>query len=87
MKKQPERKPRRIPQQRKTKLERFCTKEDVSLYHLSKMGVASPRYLMSLRVGLNEPTLSMMVGMAQGLSRMLGRKVMVTELFDFRGYA
>lgn len=68
-----------------TMLERFIRRNEIKPAELARYAHVSRQHLLRLRKGEMSPTVTMIVKLTRGCSRMLGRTVAARELF--RGVA
>ena len=65
-----------------TKLERFLSENDLRPLDVAREAGVSRQHLLRVRKGTADPTRSAMVRIANGCSRLLGRRVKVATLFN-----
>ena len=65
-----------------TKLERFIKDHEISPLVLARESGVSRQHLLRVRKGIMEPTRRVMVLIAGGCSRLVGRRVKVASLFN-----
>jgi transcriptional regulator with XRE-family HTH domain len=65
-----------------TRLQAFLTTNEIKPAHLARESGISRQHLLRLRQAVAEPTRAVMVALAGGCTRLIRRRVRVSELFD-----
>ena len=68
----------------RTKLHRFMDAAGVSDKALSRESGVSLRHISYIKLGEVEPTRPKMAAILRGCQKLTGKKVVITDLFDFR---